>query len=117
MSGSSSTISKLGFAFSGMFRVRGSYAFQESLLQSALSLLLPQFRRRAEERQPAFVQDGHMVADFLDVCERMGREECRSTLGFFPKEQVLYLGARLGVEASHGLIEQVQLSPAQKAGR
>src|SRR3954462_4003668 len=90
MSGSSSTISRLGLALSGMApAIRIGYAPEKGVFQSALPVALEQPRRRAVVGQPPLVQHRHMVADFLDVREGMRRQKYRSALRFTLQERAL----------------------------
>src|SRR5262245_9590803 len=104
--GSSSTMSRLGLEFSGM----GFDAFQESALERRVAVVLAQSARRSRESESSVVQDRDLVADFLDVRERMRSEEQSPSFGLELQEQLLRARARLGVEAAHRLVEDVQLA-------
>src|SRR4030067_1053153 len=87
MSGSSSTISRLGFWSSAMFG--GLDAFQECVLQRGLAVALAQYSRGAGKGEASPVEDEHMVADFLDVRKGMRGEQHGSASGMGPHEEGL----------------------------
>src|SRR5438477_7178861 len=112
MSGSSSTINRLGRGFSGM----GFDAFQEGALQRRFPVALAQSARRARVGHRSLVENRDAVADLLDVGERMRGEKQGSPLGLEVQEQVPGAVACLGVQAAHGLVENVQIALRKKAG-
>src|SRR5882672_10348814 len=104
--GSSKKISRLGLAFSGM----GFDAFQEGAFQRRFLVLQKQVPRRPGVGEPAAVQDGDLIADLFDVGERVRRQQYGPALGFHPEQQRLGASARLGIEAAHRLVENVQVA-------
>src|SRR6266702_1745153 len=112
MSGSSSTIKRLGWGSSGM----GFDAFQEGALQGRFPVTLAQSARGAGVGHRSPVQNGDAVANLLGVGERMRGEKRGSPLGLELQEQVLGVGARLGVQAAHRFVENVKIAPRKKAG-
>src|SRR5258708_25233252 len=110
MSGSSSTISRLGFAFSGM----SLDAFQEGALERRFAVALAQSARRADVGGRPQVQDDHLVANFLDVGERVGDEEHGPAIRLELQKQVLRADARSCVQAAHRLVEDVQIASGEK---
>src|SRR5882762_5777959 len=112
MSGSSSTISKLGWVASGM----SFDAFQEGALQRRFPVELAQSARRAGVGNRSPVQNSDAVANLLDVDERMRGEKQRAPLRLEVQEQVLGAAARLGVQAAHRFVENVQIALRKKAG-
>src|SRR5258706_348186 len=112
MSGSSSTIRRLGRGFSGM----GFDAFQEGTLQRRFAVALAQSAGRAGVGHLSLVQYGDAVANLLGVGERMRGEKQGSPLRLELEEQVLGAGARLGVQAAHRFVENVKIALRKKAG-
>src|SRR5438552_13075528 len=112
MSGSSSTIKRLGRRSSGM----GFDAFQEGALQRRFPVALAQSAGRARVGHRSRVENRDAVADLLDVGERMGGEKEGSPLGLEVQEQVPGAVACLGVQAAHRLVENVQIALRKKAG-
>src|SRR6267378_3981442 len=112
MSGSSSTISRLGRGASGM----GFDAFQEGALQRRFPVELAQSARRAGVGNRPRVQNSDAVANLLDLGERMRGEKQGSPFRLEVQEQVLGAGARLGIEAGHRFVENVQIALRKKAG-
>src|SRR5712691_10982934 len=112
MSGSSSTISRLGRGSSGM----SFYAFQEGALQRRFSVARAQSARRAGISERSSVQHGHIVTDFLDVGERMRGEKQGSPLRHELQYQVLRAGARLGVQAAQRFVQDVEIALRKKTG-
>src|SRR2546426_11162144 len=110
MSGSSSTISRLGFAFSGM----SLDAFQEGALKRRFAVALAQPARSADVSERPQVQDDHLVANFLDVGERVGDEEHGPAIRLELQKQVLRADARSCVQAAHRLVEDVQIASGKK---
>src|SRR5436309_4495390 len=106
MSGSSSTIKRLGWESSGM----GFDAFQEGALERRFPVALAQSAGRARVGHRTPVQNGDAVANLLDVGQRMRSEEQRSPLGLETQDQVLGAVARLGVQAAHRFVEHVQIA-------
>src|SRR5204863_307561 len=112
MSGSSSTINRLGWRSSGM----GFDAFQEGALQRRFPVALAQPAGRAHVGHRSLVENRDAVADLLDVGERMRGEKQGSPLGLEVQEQVPGAIACLGVQAAHRLVENVQIALRKKAG-
>src|SRR5713226_4353766 len=112
MSGSSSTISRLGFAFSAM----SLDAFQEGALKRRFAVALAQSARRADVGGCPQVQDDHVVANFLDVGERVGGKEDGPAIRLELQKQVLRAHARSCVQAAHRLVEDVQIASGKKTG-
>src|SRR5256885_13044681 len=98
MSGSSSTINRLGWRSSGM----GFDAFQEGALQRRFPVALAQPAGRARVGHRSLVENGDAVADLLDVGERMRGEKQGSPLGLEVQEQVDRKSTRLN--SSHLVI-------------
>src|SRR3977135_485398 len=113
MSGSSSTIKRLGRRSSGM----GFDAFQEGALKRRFPVALAQSAGRARVGHRSLVENGDAVANLLDVGERMRGEKQGSPFGLEVQEQVLGAVARLGVQAAHGLVEDVHIALREKTGR
>src|SRR6266852_1162473 len=112
MSGSSSTIRRLGRGSSGM----GFDAFQEGALQRRFPVALAQSARRAGISESSPVKDGHIVANLLDVCERMRGEKQSSPLRNELQDQFFRAGTRLGVQAAHRFVQDVEIALRKKAG-
>src|SRR6266446_2880658 len=112
MSGSSSTISRLGFVFSAM----GLDASQESALERGFAVALAQSERRANVGERPRMQNDHPVAHFLDVGERMRDEEHGPAIRLDLQKQVLCADARYRVQAAHRFVENVQIASGKKAG-
>src|SRR5436190_1048658 len=112
MSGSSSTIKRLGWRSSGM----GFDTFQEGALERRFPVALAQSAGRAGVGHRPPVQNGDAVANLLDVGQRMRGEEQRSPLRLEVQEQVLGAVARLGIQAAHRFVENVQIALREKAG-
>src|SRR5260370_41158894 len=112
MSGSSSTISRLGWGSSGM----SFDAFQEGALQRRFPVALAQSARRAGISERSQMQDAQLVADFLDGGERMRGEKQGSALRHELQNQVLRAGARLGVQAAHRFVQDIEIALRKKAG-
>src|SRR3981189_2542936 len=106
MSGSSSTIRRLGREASGM----GFDAFQEGALQRRFAVALAQSARRAGVGHRSPVQNADAVANLLGVGERMRGEKQGSPLRLELQEQVLGAGARLGVPAAHRFVENAKIA-------
>src|SRR5262249_2224800 len=104
--GSSSTMSKLGLAFSGM----GLDAFQEGAFKRRFLVVFPQAVRRPGVGERAAVQDGDPVANLLDVRQRVRRQQKSASLGLQLEQQGLGARARLGIEAAHRLVQDVQVA-------
>ncbi len=62
------------------------------------------------------MQDDHLVANFLDVGERVGDEEDGPAIRLELQKQVLRADARSCVQAAHRLVEDVQIASGKKAG-
>src|SRR5882672_1474492 len=92
MSGSSSTIRRLGRGFSGM----GFDAFQEGALQRRFPVALAQSARRAGVRHLSPVQNGDAVANLLGVGERMRGEQQSSPLRLELRSKSLARARALG---------------------
>src|SRR5882762_8763984 len=112
MSGSSSTISRLGRVASGM----SFDAFQEGALERRFPVELAQSARRAGVGNRSPVQNSDAVANLLDIGERMRGEKQGSPLRLELQEQVLGAGARLGIQAAHRFVENVEIALRKKAG-
>src|SRR3990167_10667748 len=112
MSGSSSTISRLGFWSSAMFG--GLDAFQERVLQRGLAVALAQYLRGAGKGEASPVEDEHMVADFLDVRKGMLGEQHGPALGMEPREDGLDARPRRGVQPAHGLVQHIQVASGEE---
>src|SRR5713101_8576775 len=112
MSGSSSTISRLGRGASGM----SFDTFKEGALQGRIPVELAQSARRAGVGNRSPVQNSDAVANLIDVGERMRGEKQGSPFRLEVQEQVLGAGARLGVQAGHRFVENVQIALRKKAG-
>src|SRR5882762_4413780 len=101
MSGSSSTIKRLGRRSSGI----GFDAFQEGALKRRFPVALAQSARRAGVGHRSPVQNGDAVANLFDLGQRMRGEKQGSPLRLEVQEQVLGAGARLGVQAAQRFVE------------
>src|SRR5882724_1390906 len=105
-------MSRLGLALSGM----GFDAFQEGAFERGVAVAISQAGRRSGICQGSFVQDGDLIADFLDVGERVRGEKQGSSFGFHPKQQISGAGTCQGIEAGHRLVENVQVALRKKTG-
>src|SRR5580765_634361 len=112
ISGSSSTTSRLGLALSGM----GFDAFQKGAFQGRFLVLLAKPTGCAGVGECSVVQDGELVANLLDVGERVRREQYRSPLGPQLEQQPLGARACQRIEPAHRFVQNVQIAPRQKAG-
>src|SRR5258706_13699738 len=106
MSGSSSTISRLGRGFSAM----GFDAFQEGALQRRFAVTLAQSARRAGVGHLSPVQNGDAVANLLCVAEGMRGEQQSSPLRLELEEQVLCASPHLRGQAAPRFVEDVQIA-------
>src|SRR6185295_7863752 len=98
MSGSSSTISRLGLASGMALAICRFYTPQKGVFETALAVASEQPRRRPEVGQPPFVQHRHMVADFPDVREQMRGQKDRFARRLLLQQHALEAGAGPGVE-------------------
>ena len=62
----------------------------------------------------AVLQDGHAIAEHLDVAQDEAGEDERLAAGALLEEQVTHLLAADGVEAAHGLVEHQELGVMQQ---
>src|SRR5204863_9041877 len=113
MSGSSSTINRLGWRSSGM----GFDAFQEGALQRRFPVALAQPAGRAHVGHRSLVENRDAVADLLDVGERMRGEKQGWPLGLEVQEQVSAAIACLWVQAAHRLVGDVPIALRNTSGR
>src|SRR5437764_12368156 len=112
MSGSSSTINRLGWRSSGM----GFDALPEGALQRRFPGAVAQSAGRARVGHRSLVENRDAVADLLDVGERMRGEKQGSPLALEVQEQVPGAIACLGVQAAHRLVDNVQIALRKKPG-
>src|SRR5450830_1133337 len=84
-------------------------AAQEGLLQAVGAVLRAATGRRAGVGDAAVMQDGHAVAQLVDVGQRVRREEHGGATVAQAQQLALEQRAGLRVESAHRLVEHVDL--------
>src|SRR5258706_13669322 len=117
MSGSSSTISRPGFALAlgavcGWF----THAPHEGGFQARLAVARAELGGRAAKAHAAALEHRDRRAELLDVGEHVRGEEQRAALGVQTPQHALDRDARRRVEAAHRLVEHIEAALGAEAG-